>query len=175
MHENEVANIQLNALVNDVDAKSIFEKSGPLNWFSPFKTIKGFLKRGYLTEKQVELISKVFEQYSKLKKASEKFNSSGEGRDLAKALYRVLQDKPKNISTEDRGRSQKFSNIIRSFSEGGMIHIGRFNGAESLICEFPMEIKNRMLILELLHSARRKYLIELMGCKIKIDTQQDGK
>jgi hypothetical protein len=23
--------------------------------------------------------------------------------------------------------------------------------------------------------ARRKYLIELMGCKIKIDTQQDGK
>jgi hypothetical protein len=70
MDGNEVARNQLDVLLNDIDARSIFGKSGPLNWFSPIKTTKGLLKRGFLTEKQVELISKVFKQYSKLKKVS---------------------------------------------------------------------------------------------------------
>jgi hypothetical protein len=175
MQGNEVASRQLNALLNDVDARTIFAKNGPLNWFSPSKTIKGFLKRGYLTEKQIELISKVYEQYSKFKKASKNFNSSGEGCDLAKALYGFLQNKPKNTSTKDRSRSQKFSNIIRSFSEGGMIHIGCFNAAELIILDFPKEIENKIIILERLYSARRKYLFELMQCEEKMGTQQGNK
>jgi hypothetical protein len=175
MDGNEFARNQLDVLLNDVDARSIFGKSGPLNWFSPIKTTKGLLKRGFLTEKQVVLISEVFEQYSKLKMVSQKFILSGEGRDLANLLYRFLQDKPKNISTEDRGRTQKFSKIIHSFSEGRIVHVGLFNDAEALICEFPTEIKNIILALEWVHSARRKYLNEIMQWEVKTDTQQDGK
>ena len=175
MHGNEIAGKQLDILLNDVEARSIFGKSGPLNWFSPFKTTKGYLKRGYLTDKQADLISKVFVEYTKLKKVSKKFISSGEGRDLANLLYRFLQDKPKNISTEDRGRSQKFSKIVHSFSEGTIVHVGLFNNAEELICEFPTKIENRILALEWVHSARRKYLNELMQCEVETDTPQDGK
>lgn len=42
-----------------------------------------------------------------------------------------------------------------------LVHIGHFNDAELIIGELPIE--NRIAIWEVLHSARRAYLVELYG------------
>jgi hypothetical protein len=159
MSESDLASVELATIVNDVDAETFFAKGGPLAWFSPKKTYASAHRRGTLTDKQVPLVRSVYQQYSKLKEVSRQFAATGEANRIASILYRLLQQKPKVESREDRGRSQKLSRIIRVFRDGLAIHIGHFNYAESLVADLPTPDKES--IWEQIHSARRVYLGKL--------------
>lgn len=159
MTESQIAAAELTTMINDIDAETIFAKGGPLAWFSPKKTYASAYRRGDLTDKQVNLVRSVYQQYAKLKKVSRKFSTTGEGSRVASIRYRVLRDKPKMESREDRSRSQRLSRIIRAFWDGDMIHLGHFNEAEELITDLP--IQDKIAIWEQIHSARRAYLTNL--------------
>ena len=161
MSESEIASIQLAAMFDDIDARTLFAKGGPLSWFSLTKTSTSAFRKGTLTEKQIPLILSVYQQYMKLKSVSKRFSATGQSREIAALLYRVLREKPKVASKEDRSRSARLSSIVRAFHDGVNVHIGYFNAAESLIKEFPIE--NRIAILEMIHSTRKAYLAKLNG------------
>jgi len=156
MSESEIASAELMNIINDVEAETFFAKGGPLAWFSPKKTYVSAYRRGNLTDKQVPLIRSVYQQYSKLKKVSQKFAATGEATRIASILYRLLHEKAKVQSREERGRSQSLSRIIHAFRDGAVIHLGHFNFAESLVADLPIE--DRTSIWEQIHSARRVYL-----------------
>jgi len=161
MSESEIASTQLSAMIDDIEARTLFDKGGPLSWFSLMKTFTLACRKGGLTEKQIPLILSVYQQYMKLKRVCKIFSATGQSREIAAVLYRVLQEKPKVTSKEDRSRSQRLSRIVHAFHDGTMFHIGDFNDAESLIGELPIE--NRIAIWEVIHSARRAYLAKLYG------------
>ena len=159
MTESEMASNELITMINDVEAHALFAKGGPLAWFSLRKTYSSAYRKGTLTEKQVPLIRSIYRQYAKFKLASHKFSATGKSRRVAAVLYRILQDKPKVATKEDRGRSQRLSRIVRAFHDGRMVHMGHFNDAESLIGE--LQSNGKISIWEEVHSARRVYLAKL--------------
>jgi hypothetical protein len=159
MTESEIASLELTTMMNDTDAETFFSKGGPLSWFSLKKTYTSAFLRGSLTEKQVPLVRSVYQQYTMLKKISARFSATGEANKIATMLYQLLHQKPKVGTTEERGRSQKLSRVIRAFRDGAVIHIGHFNQAESLVGSFP--IPERIAVWEQIHSARRNYLSKL--------------
>jgi len=159
MTESEMASVELTTIINDTDAETFFSKGGPLSWFSPKKTYASAYRRGDLTDKQVPLVRSVYQQYCMLKEVSRRFSATGEANRIATVLYQLLHEKPKVESKEDRGRSQKLSRVIRAFRDGGVIHIGHFNQAESLVGDLP--IPEKVPVWEQIHSARRIYLSQL--------------
>lgn len=167
MSESEIASVELMTMINDVEAETFFAKGGPLAWFSPKKTYASAYRKGNLTNKQVPLIRSVYRQYVNLKEVSSKFSATGESSKIASALYRLLQEKPKVESREDRGRSQRLSRIIRTFRDGVVIHLGHFNYAESLVAGLPIPIEDKISIWEQIHSARRVYLSKLSKTQIE--------
>ena len=148
-------------MINDVEAGALFAKGGPLAWFFLERTYAWALSKGTLTEKQIPLIFSVYEQYMDFKAASKRFSATGQSSEIAAVLYRILREKPEVTSRDDRSISQRLSRIVHAFHEGALVHIGHFNDAELIIGELPIE--NRIAIWEVLHSARRAYLVELYG------------
>ncbi len=161
MSEFEIASTQLSAMIDDIEARTLFAKGGPLSWFSLMRTFTSAFHKGALTEKQIPLILSVYQQYMKFKSVCQRFLATGQSREISAVLYRVLQERPKVASKEDRSRSQRLSRIVHAFHGGAMFHIGHFNAAESLIGELPIE--NKIAIWEVIHSARRAYLAMLYG------------
>jgi hypothetical protein len=161
MTDVEIAAAKLMAMVNDVDAQTLFDPGGPLAWFSLKKTYAAGFMKGHLTEKQAKVITSVHDQYLRLRRASRDFLQTGHSRTIAAVSYEVLHEKPKVTTGEDRSRSQRLSRLVRAFRGETLVHIGHFNEAESLIGEFSIE--NKASIWEQIHSARRAYLSVLYG------------
>lgn len=161
MNESEIASTQLSTMINDVEAVALFAKGGPLSWFFLERTYASAFSKGTLTEKQIPLIFSVYERYMNFKSASKRFSATGKSSEIAAVLYRILRERPEATSREDRSISQRLSRLVHAFHEGVLVHIGHFNDAESIIGELPIE--NKIAIWEMLHSARRAYLVELYG------------
>jgi len=160
--ENALSKLML--MVNDLEGQSLFEKDGPLGWFSIDKTYKYALTNDILNEKQIDLLNKVFDQYKHLKKISAQFVATKQGVDLASEMHSLLSKKPKNSTKEDRNFSQKYSKLVHTFHDGVMIHIGYFSRAERLIGQFPaLDINDKVSLWEKIHSARRCYLEKYYG------------
>jgi len=157
--------IELNTMVNDIDAQTFFAKNGPLSWFSPKKTYALAFTRGNLSDKQVLLVRSVYQLYSKFKEVSKRFQTIGESNKMAMLLYEILKEKPKVSSKEERSLSQRISRIIHIFRDGNAIHIGHFNEAELLVGELPIAEKDK--IWEQIHTSRRVYLNKLYETSIK--------
>jgi hypothetical protein len=167
MNESEAALNLLMRMIDDIEAQAFFSKGGPLAWFSLQKTGASACLKGALTEKQIPLIRSVYREYVKLKLVSQRFSDTAKSAQLAAILYRVLHDKPKLKTKEDRSRSQRMSKLVRAFHNGVVVHIGHFNDAEFLVGE--LRIQDKIHLWEEIHSARRVYLAKLYEADLQME------
>ena len=149
---------KLAAMIDDTEHQ-LFQRNGPLSWFSLSKTFVVAAKKGSLTYKQCELIDKVYGEYKDLKRAARVFCGTEECRGLGRALQELQKAKPKAVASEERSRSQRLSRIVHALFGHKAIHVGDFDEAERLVGEMANGRMNE--IWELIHSARRRYLREI--------------
>jgi len=63
MTNADVAMHRLSSMVDDTAATAFFKKGGPLDWFSLTKMFVNAVKKNALTEKQCDLIDKVYAKH----------------------------------------------------------------------------------------------------------------
>lgn len=77
MTNKDLASAKLMSMVNDVDAQTLFDMGGPLAWFSLKRTYASAYMKGGLTEKQIKLVTSVYDQYARLSGISHGFIETG--------------------------------------------------------------------------------------------------
>ena len=162
---------KLAAMIDDTENHQLFQRNGPLSWFSLSKTFVVPAKKGSLIYKQCDLIDKVYGEYKDLKHAAREFCGTEECRGLGRALQELQKAKPKAVASEERSRSQRLSRIVHALFGHKAIHVGDFDEAERLVGEMANARMNE--IWELLHSARRRYLHELYHQKPPPDSASE--
>jgi hypothetical protein len=68
MNPADVAMQKLSSMVDDTENHPLFQRNGPLSWFSLKKTFVVAAKKAALSDRQCKLIDKVYAEYKDLKR-----------------------------------------------------------------------------------------------------------
>jgi hypothetical protein len=121
----------LEIMVNDPAAVHLFEK-GPLSWFKLQMTIIRISVKGTITEKQQQLIFKVFDEYTVLKKVHYKFKQNGYIERIVTSIYQFLQKLPPSEDRTERGRRGYLGQIKNNLSAGQTFNLKFLESIEEI-------------------------------------------
>jgi hypothetical protein len=159
MNPADIAMQELSSMVDDTENHPLFQRNGPLSWFSLRKTFVVAAKKAVLSDRQCKLIDKVYAEYKDLKRAAADFCETEECLRLRSVLQELQKSKPTAVETEQRSRSQRLSRIVHALFGHRAVHVGDFAAAEALVAELANRTATELW--EVIHAGRRQYLRKL--------------